>query len=188
MVQNTWFSWCSEEVVILGALNLVIIFAKGFPDIIRIESILGSTLLLGASISLCKYFSAGKMIFLEHFDCKNVIDLDIMSRHAVLKEVGWEHHAVASIPEFWLILLVECENITVSNETELGQDHGSCHPPHKDTRVIEWSILHTNEPCQVLTLQSHNLVHHYPVIVDDLCESEETVMAILPFSNSEELE
>ena len=136
MVQNTWFSWCSEEVVILGALNLVIIFAKWLPDIVRIESILGSTLLLGAGISLCEYFSAGKMIFLEHFDSKNVINLDIMSRHAILKEVGWEHHAVASIPEFWLILLVECENITVSNETELGQDHGCSHPPHKDTGVI----------------------------------------------------
>ena len=188
MVQNTRFSWCSEEVIVFGALNLVIIFAKRLPDIVRIESILGSTLLLGAGISFCKYFSAGKMIFLEHFDSKNVINLDIMSRHAVLKEVGWEHHAVTSIPEFWLILLVECENITVSNETELGQDHRSSHPPHKDTGVIKWSILHTNEPCQVLTLQSHNLVHHNPVIVDDLCKSEETVVTILPFSNSEELE
>ena len=187
-MQKTWFSWCSEEVIVLGALDLVIIFAKRLPDIVRIESILGSTLFLGAGISLSEHFPTSEVIFLEHFDCKNVIDLDIMSRHAILKEVGWEHHTVASIPEFWLILLVECENITVSNETELGQDHGCSHPPHKDTGVIQWSILHTNEPCQVLTLQSHNLVHHNPVVVDDLCKSEETVVTILPFSNSEELE
>ena len=188
MVQNTRFSWCSEEVVILGALNLVIIFAKGLPNIVRIESILGSTLLLGAGISLCKYFSAGKMIFLEHFDSKNVIDLDIVSRHTVLQEVRWEHHAITCIPEFRLVLLMECENVTVSDETELGQNHRSCHPPNKDTRVIERTILYTHKPCQVLTLQCHNLIHHYPVIVDHLSKSEEAVTSILSFTNRKELE
>ena len=34
------------------------------------------------------------MILFEHFNGKDVIDLDIMSREAVVKEVGWEHHVV----------------------------------------------------------------------------------------------
>ena len=188
MVQKTWFSRCSEEVIVLGALDLVIIFAKRLPDIVRIESILGSTLFLGAGISLSEHFPTSEVVFLEHFDSKNVIDLDIVSRHTVLQEVRGEHHAITCIPEFRLVLLMECENVTVSNETELGQNHRSCHPPNKDTRVIERTILYTHKPCQVLTLQCHNLIHHYPVIVDHLSKSEEAVTSILSFTNRKELE
>ena len=182
------FSRCSEEVVVFGALDLVVVSTKGLPDIVRVERILGGTLLLSAGISLGEHFPAGKVVLLEHFDCKNVINLDVMGRQTVLEVVGREHHAVTRVPELRLVLLVECQHVAVSDEAELGQNHGRGHPPDEDTRVVEWAILHAHKPGQVLALHSHNMVHHNPIIVDHLRKSEQTVVPVLPLADLEELE
>ena len=84
----------SEKVVIFHTLDLVIIWSKRLPDIVGIERILCGTLFLSASVSLSNDLTAGKVILFEHFNGKDVIDLDVMSGETVVKEVWWEHHVV----------------------------------------------------------------------------------------------
>lgn len=113
----------SEKVVVFVTLNLVIIWSKWLPDIVWIECILRGALFLSASVSLSQDLTTGHVILFEHFNSENVIDLNIMGRDTIVKEVGWEHHVVTSIPELRLILLIEGKYIAMSNETESSEDN-----------------------------------------------------------------
>ena len=113
----------SEKVVVFVTLNLVIIWSKWLPDIVRVECILRGTLFLSACVSLSQDLTTGHVILFEHFNGEDVIDLDVMGGDAVVKEVGREHHVVTSIPELRLILLVEGKHIALSDEAESSEDN-----------------------------------------------------------------
>ena len=62
-----------------------------------------------------------------------------------MKEVWWEHHVVTSVPELWLILLVESEYITRSDEAESGEDHVGTEEPYEEACVIKRPLLDTHK-------------------------------------------
>ena len=99
--------WLSEKVVIFHTLDAVVVFSEWLPNIIGVDCVLRGTLLLSACVSLSNDLTTGHVILFEHFNGKDVIDLDIMSGKTVVKEAGWEHHVVTGEPELRLILLVE---------------------------------------------------------------------------------
>jgi hypothetical protein len=61
-----------------------------------------------------------------------VIDLNVMSRDAVVQEVGWEHHVVSLIPELRVVLVVELHHIARSDESEARDDEESEPEPHEE--------------------------------------------------------
>ena len=50
-----------------------------------------------------------------------------------MEEVRREHHVVTRVPEFGVILSVEEENVTGSDETEAGYNHASTEEVNKES-------------------------------------------------------
>ena len=130
----------SEKSVILETLNLIVILAEWLPNVVGVSRVLVGAFLSCASVSLSEDFSTSDLVLLDHLNGEDVIDLNVMSRDAVMKEVGWEHHVVTGIPELWLILLVESKHVTGSDEAESTEDHVSAEEPDEETRVVEGSV------------------------------------------------
>ncbi len=51
-----------------------------------------------------------------------MIDFDIMGRESVVQEGGWEHEVVPGIPELRVILGIEGQVVSRSNEPESSKD------------------------------------------------------------------
>ena len=114
--------------------------AAYIPNVVGVSCVLVGAFLSCASVSLSEDLSTSDLVLLDHLNGEDVIDLDVMGRDAVMEEVGWEHHVVTSVPELWLILLVESEDITRSDEAESTEDHVSAEEPDEETRVVEGSV------------------------------------------------
>ena len=119
----------SENSVIFGALNLVIVLSEWLPDIVRVGCVLCGAFFLSACISLSQDLSASDLVLPDHFNGEDVINLDVMGRDTVMEDVGWEHHVVTRVPELWLILLIEGEYVARSDEAESTQDHVCAEEP-----------------------------------------------------------
>ena len=119
----------SEKSVILHALDLVIILSEWLPNIVRVRCVLSGAFFLSACISFSQYLSASDLVLPDHFNGEDVIDLNVMGRDTVMKEVRWEHHVVTRVPEFWLILLIEGEHVARPDEAESAQDHVGAEEP-----------------------------------------------------------
>ena len=130
----------SEKSVILETLNLIVILAEWLPNVVGVSCVLVGAFLSCASVSLSEDLSTSDLVLLDHLNGEDVIDLNVMGRDAVMKEVGWEHHVVTGIPELWLILLVEGKYVTGSDEAESTEDHVSAEEPDEETRVVEGSV------------------------------------------------
>ena len=135
----------SELSIVLHALDLIIVRSEWLPDIVGVGGVLCGTFFLSACVSLGQDLTTGSLVLLHHLNGEDVIDLDVVSRHAVVQEVRWEHHIVTSIPELRLILLVERQHVTRSDEAESGEDHVGAEEPNKEARVIERSVLDTDK-------------------------------------------
>ena len=178
----------SENSVIFEALDLVIILSEWLPDIVRVWCVLSGAFFLSACISLSQDLSASDLVLSDHFDGEDVIDLDVMGRDAVMKEVWWEHHVVTRVPELGLILLIEGENVARSDEAESTQDHVGAEEPNEKARIIKWSVWYSDKPRKDVTLNGHVLVNRNPEEVADFKESECRVVSIFTLSNPECLE
>ena len=130
----------SEKSVILETLNLIVILAEWLPNVVGVSCVLVGAFLSCASVSLSEDLSTSDLVLLDHLNGEDVIDLNVMGRDAVMKEVGWEHHVVTGIPELWLILLVESEHVTRSDEAESAEDHVRAEEPDEEARVVERSV------------------------------------------------
>ena len=121
----------SHEAEVFNASDLVVVGAQRLVDIVRVGGVAGETLLLRAGLSLVDELLAHTDVLLHHLNRVDVVDLDVMSRQAVVQEVGREHHAVACVPELGLILSVEVHYVAGADEAEAREDHVGGDEPNK---------------------------------------------------------
>ena len=120
MVQKT-----SELSFSLELSNAWGVVSEWLVDVVGVESILGSLLLIGVAISLLNDFLLGDHVSLQHFGEENGVNFDIMCRQSVVEVVLWEQLVVPLLPELDSILAVEGGLVSDVVEDASGQDHAS---------------------------------------------------------------
>jgi len=115
-----------------------------------------------------------------------VVDLNIVSRDAVVQEVGREHHVVSLVPELRVVLVVELHDIARADESE-ARDDQSCEPePHEEGRVVERTLRGTNyEAREDWTHHSEGVIDLNPVVVYDTECAAESVSRVLTLTHLE---
>ena len=171
------------ELEVLLHVEFGAVFSKRLVHVVGVQHILGVALLRRVSLPLVEDLLADKDVVLQLLNVEDVVDLDIMGREAVVEEVGREHHAVTSEPEFGLILSVEVEHVSAANKTETGEDHVRGHTPNKHARVVKGSVLHSNEARKNGSLHGKSLIDHDPPVVNNFHESIEAMGTHLTLAN-----
>ena len=127
---------------------------------------LGPSLLSRALVSFSQDFLAGNQVSPEHFGEENVVNLDVVSRDAVVQERRWEHHVVPVEPELNSILGVESVLVSGSGEAAPREDHESREEVDEKAGVIEGSVASKAEETRSNTSHaSVDLENSHPEIV-----------------------
>ena len=100
-----------------------------------------------------------------------------------MQEVGREHHVVASVPKLRVVLGVEKQHVTRADEAEPTEDHHAAEEVHEQARVVQRSVLHSDEARKDGAHHSKLLVDHNPEIVSDAESSKQSVWAVLTRSH-----
>lgn len=130
----------SEQAVVLESLDLVIIRAHCFVDVVRVSDVFGSSLIIRVSFSFFEDFLSCKLVSLHHLNCENVVDFDVVSRDSVVQEVGWEHHVVSGVPELRVILSVEGHGVSGTDESETRHDQDGGPEVHEESGVVQGTL------------------------------------------------
>ena len=68
----------SEESLVFGTLDGVIIGSHGLEDVVRVGGVASEAFLLGAGLALVNDLSAHANVLLHHLDHEDVVDFDVM--------------------------------------------------------------------------------------------------------------
>ena len=159
----------SEELVSLHARDLIIILAtEGLVDVVGVSGVQSALGLVGVRITLSEDLHTGTLVLLHHFNRENVVDFDVVGGDAVVQEVGREHHVVASIPKLGLVLRVEEQDISGTNEVETRHDCHGGEAVDEETGVVQRTVRIVNETRECGSHHSVDLVDLNPVVVGDL--------------------
>lgn len=123
----------SEEAVILQSLDLVIVSTEGLINVVGVGDVLSVLDLVGLSITFRDDLLAGNLIAFHHLNSEDVVNLNVMSRDAVVQEVRREHHVVSLVPELRVVLVIELKHISRSDESETRDDEESEPEPHEES-------------------------------------------------------
>jgi len=96
-----------------------------------------------------------------------------------VQEVGGEHHVVARVPEFRVVLCVEVINVTSTDESESTGDANCAEEVNEETGVVQWAVGVTSETGQNSSHHCHLLVRHHPEVVGYTEQSEGRVRGVL---------
>ena len=96
-----------------------------------------------------------------------------------MQEVGREHHVVASVPKLRVVLGVEKQHVTRADKAEATEDHHAAEQVHEQARVVQGSVLHSDEAREDGTHHTKLLVDHYPEIVSNTESSKHCMWAVL---------
>ena len=109
-------------------------------DVVGIGDVLGVLHLVAVLLTLSQDLLAGYLVPLHHLNSEDVIDLDVVSGDAIVEEVRGEHHIVALVPEFGVVLVVEVQHVTRTDETEPRHYQEGQPEPHEEGGVVEGSL------------------------------------------------
>ena len=140
------------------------------------------------SFTLSKNLLTSNLVLFHHLNTEDVIDFDVVSREAVVQEVRREHHVVALVPEFRVILRVEPHNVARAHEAETRKNKHSCEHPHENASDVDRATSHANKTREGIAHRCKDLVAGNPVPVCDLHYTEEGVLGHLSFSELVEVE
>ena len=101
--------------------------------------------LVALSVAIREDLLASGLISLHHLNCEDVIDLNVMSRDAVVQEVRGEHHVVSLVPELGVVLVVKVQDIASADETEARANEEGKPEPHEEGGVVKRALGNTNE-------------------------------------------
>ena len=132
-----------------------------------------------------KDLSARALVLLHHLNGEDVVDLDVMGRDAVVQEVGGEHHVVARVPELWVVLSVEPQDVAVADEAEPVEHHHRAEEVHEQGREVQRPVLHSQESRGDRAHHAHLLVDRHPEEVHHLEGLEEGVARHLALAHLE---
>ena len=102
--------------------------------------VFGSLLFLGSLITLGQNVFSCKDIFLHHFTEVDIVNLDEMSRHSVMKETWWEHHIISVVPELNTILTIKGHHVSCSVESTSSKDHTCAPSIDPEATIVDWTI------------------------------------------------
>ena len=178
----------SESKAFLATFEVVAVFSHGLVNIVRVERVPSETLLLRASISLLEDLLARWHVLLQHLNREDVVDLNVMRGKAIVKEAGWEHHSVPSVPELRLVLRVEVQDVSAAHKSETREDHISGDEPDEKTRVVKGSVLQANETREDGSLHRDSLIDHEPPVVCETHHAAEAMASHLAFADLQSAE
>ena len=105
-----------------------------------------------------------------------------------MQETGWEHHVVSSKPELRVILSIEHQGVSDTNESEAIKHEYGDGDPQPQASVVERTLLYTNKSREDRAHDAESVVNHDPVVVDNSEKSVEGVLSVHSFSDLEPLE
>lgn len=117
-----------------------------------------------------------------------MIDLDVMGGDTVVKERRREHHVISGVPKLWVILGIEIQSITNSDESESGNKEESQPEVHEKARIVEWTVGHSDESGEDWSHNSKSVIDLYPEEINNSERSMEGVLAVLSWPNFNALE
>ena len=100
-----------------------------------------------------------------------------------MQEVGREHHVVASVPKLRVVLGVEKQHVTRADKAEATEDHHAAEQVHEQARVVQGSVLHSEEAREDGAHHTKLLVNHNPEIVGHTESSKNRMWAVLTRSH-----
>ena len=117
-----------------------------------------------------------------------MVDLYVMSRDTVVKEGRGEHHVISSVPELWVVLGVEIQGVTHSDESEPGDDQEGQPEVHEEARIVQGTVAHSHESGEDWSHDRELLIDLHPEVVDHFECSVEGVLTVLTRSNLDSFE
>ena len=170
--------------IILHTFDLVwILAAEWFVHIVRVSCVHSSFYLITMSLAFCDDLFSSYLILLHHFNCEDVIDFDVVSWKTVVQEIRREHHIVARVPEFRVVLSVKPVDISRSDKSKSAEHHHAAEEVHKDTWVVQRTILHSQESWEDWAHHAHLLVDHNPEVINNSESTKHCVGAVLTFTH-----
>ena len=165
------------------------VVSEWLVDVVGVRDVPSSLDLLGRLVSLGKQFLSGHDVLLQHLAEEDVVDLDVMCRHPVVQETGWEHHVVPVEPKVGAVLVVESVLVSLVLESASGDDHCSAPEVAEQGGVVQRSVAETcQESASNWSGGSVDMEDLHPEVVDDLEGSEESVLTVLSSSHLDALE
>ena len=128
----------------LFSCDSITIRAHWLVDVVGVHGVARHAFLGRELLPLIDELPAHTNVLLHHLNKEDVVNFDEMGRETVVEEAGREHHAIASVPELRLILLVEVQDISCADETESTEDHIRRNEPGEKARIVEWSVVDAN--------------------------------------------
>ena len=106
-----------------------------------------------------------------------------MSRQGVVQEVGWEHQVISWIPELGVVLVVEHQHVSWSDESESGYDAASEQEIDEDAWIVQGTVLHTQESGEYWTHDGEGVEDLNPEVVDNSESSVKGVLTVLSWTH-----
>ncbi len=115
-----------------------------------------------------------------------MIDLNVVSRDAVVQEVGWEHHVVSLVPELGVVLVIELQDVACADEAESRHNEEGEPEPHEEGRVVEGARRDTDDQARKGGAHhTEGVVDLHPVVVDNAEGAEGRVLRVLALAHLE---
>jgi len=105
-----------------------------------------------------------------------------------MKERRWEHHIVSGIPKLWVILSIEVECVSHSDEPESSEDQGSEPEVEEESGVVEGTVCYSHESGEDWSHYTEGLIDGHPEIVHYSEGSVEGVLTVLTRANLQSFE
>ena len=109
--------------------------SQRLEHVVGVGDVSSSSLVVGHFFSLLKDLSSCVVVSLQHLNCEDVVNLNVMSRESVVEEGRGEDHLVSGEPELRVVLIVEGKGVSSSDESESVQDQEREPPVHEDHGV-----------------------------------------------------
>ena len=142
--------------------------------------------LVALSLALREDLLAGGLISLHHLNGEDVVDLDVVSRDAVVQEVRGEHHVVSLVPELGVVLVVEVQDIASTDEAEARADQEGQPEPHEEGGVVKGALGDAEEDAREdWSKGSKHVIDLDPVEVNNAESAAGSVLRVLTLTHLE---
>ena len=172
----------------LESLNGIGIIRKTLINVVGIRNVLGLLHFLRASITLSQNLLSGNDVLLKHLNKEDLVDFDVMCRHALVQEAWREHHVVAVEPELNTVLRVESRSLSGTLHSASGNDGSSAPEVDVETAVVDGSVAIGEEPRSNGAHDTPGAEAAHPNVVDHSEGSVESVRSILSLADLNGLE
>ena len=103
---------------------------------------------------------------------------------AIMQEVRREHHVVSLVPELGVILVIELQDVSNTDESETWENENSQPEPHKEGGVVEGTLWDTDKKTRENWSEcSEDVIDLNPVEVDNLECAAKSMLRVLSLTH-----